>query len=158
MKPARREAYFSCLEITVEHSVSFVELLCRVVFGPYGRYTNLKDHNVEAVYQIPDIMGVSTQPEYIDIGFHKVIRYCNGTRIYSVQVYVYTSSISNSTIGYIDQQFMGTSQDLYGYAVDVKTGTLYLLQILPNGTVMVKTLGGSAVPEQTLHIRGNIVY
>lgn len=122
------------------------------------RNTNLKDHNVEAVYQIPDIMGVSTQPEYIDIGFHKVIRYCNGTRIYSVQVYVYTSSISNSTIGYIDQQFMGTSQDLYGYAVDVKTGTLYLLQILPNGTVMVKTLGGSAVPEQTLHIRGNIVY
>lgn len=42
MKPARREAYFSCLEITVEHSVNFIELLCRAVFGPYGRYTNLK--------------------------------------------------------------------------------------------------------------------
>lgn len=41
MKPARREAYFSCLEITVEHSVNFIELLCRAVFGPYGRYTNL---------------------------------------------------------------------------------------------------------------------
>ena len=40
MKPARREAYFSCLEITVEHSVNFIELLCRAVFGPYGRYTN----------------------------------------------------------------------------------------------------------------------
>lgn len=42
MKPARREAYFSCLEITVEHSVNFIELLCRAVFGPYGRYTNFE--------------------------------------------------------------------------------------------------------------------
>lgn len=40
MKPARREAYFSCIEITVEHSVKFIELLCRAVLGPYGRYTN----------------------------------------------------------------------------------------------------------------------
>ena len=40
MKPARREAYFSCLEITVEHSINFIELLCRAVLGPYGRYNN----------------------------------------------------------------------------------------------------------------------
>ena len=43
MKPARREAYFSCLEITVEHSVNFIELLCRAVLGPCGRYTNFSN-------------------------------------------------------------------------------------------------------------------
>lgn len=43
MKPARREAYFSCLEITVEHSINFIELLCRAVLGPYGRYNNFAD-------------------------------------------------------------------------------------------------------------------
>lgn len=120
--------------------------------------TNFKNYTVDEIYQIPNINGVSTQPEYIDIGFHNVTRYSNGTRIYSVQVHVYTSAISNSIIGYIDPKFMGTAQDLYGYAVDVKTNTLYLLQILPNGTIMIKTLSGSDIPEQTLHIRGSVVY
>ena len=122
------------------------------------RNTNFKNYTVDEIYQIPNINGVSTQPEYIDIGFHNVTRYSNGTRIYSVQVHVYTSAISNSIIGYIDPKFMGTAQDLYGYAVDVKTNTLYLLQILPNGTIMIKTLSGSDIPEQTLHIRGSVVY
>lgn len=158
MKPARREAYFSCLKTTVEHSANSIELLCKPVFVPSGRYTNLKNHAVDEIYQIPDINGVSTQPEYIDIGFHKVTRYSNGIRIYSVQVYVYTSSISNSTIGYIDPKVMGIPQDLYGYAADIKTGTLFLLQILPNGTIMLKMLSGSTISEQALHIRGNIVY
>lgn len=120
--------------------------------------TNFKNYTVDEIYQIPNINGVSTQPEYIDIGFHNVTRYSNGTRIYSVQVHVYTSAISNSIIGYIDPKFMGTAQDLYGYAVDIKTNTLYLLQILPNGTIMIKTLSGSDIPEQTLHIRGSVVY
>lgn len=50
MKPARREAYFSCLEITVEHSINFIELLCRAVLGPYGRYNNLK--NIAEYYAV----------------------------------------------------------------------------------------------------------
>lgn len=158
MKPARREAYFSYLEITVEHSVSFVELLCRVVFGPYGRYTNLKNHSVDEIYQIPDIEGVSTYPPYIDNGFHNVTKYSNGTRIYSLQVYVYTASINNSVIGYIAPAFMNVSQDLYGYAVDVKTDRIFLVQILPNGTIMLKTLSGVAISEQALCVRGSIVY
>lgn len=55
MKPARREAYLSCLKTTVEHSANSIELLCKPVFGLSGRYTNLKlksythfNHVVEA--------------------------------------------------------------------------------------------------------------
>lgn len=75
-----------------------------------------------------------------------------------MQVYVYTSAINNSVIGYIDSEFMGVLQDLYGYAADIKTNKIYLLQIIPNGTVMIKTLGGSAISDQALYVRGNIVY
>lgn len=40
MKPARREAYFSCLKTIVEHSANSIELLCKPVFLFSGRYTN----------------------------------------------------------------------------------------------------------------------
>lgn len=40
MKPARREAYFSCLKFTVEHSANSIELLCKSVFLLSGRYNN----------------------------------------------------------------------------------------------------------------------
>ena len=40
MKPARREAYFSCLKSTVEHSINSIELLYKPVFLLSGRYTN----------------------------------------------------------------------------------------------------------------------
>lgn len=43
MKPARREAYFSCLKTIVEHSANSIELLCKSVFGLSGRYTNKAD-------------------------------------------------------------------------------------------------------------------
>lgn len=74
MKPARREAYFSCLEITVEHSVNFIELLCRAVFGPYGRYTNFSNHFSGGVIIQPNIQNtyearISSGPDgflYID--------------------------------------------------------------------------------------------
>lgn len=120
--------------------------------------TNLKNHSVDEIYQIPDIEGVSTYPPYIDNGFHNVTKYSNGTRIYSLQVYVYTASINNSVIGYIAPAFMNVSQDLYGYAVDVKTDRIFLVQILPNGTIMLKTLSGVAISEQALCVRGSIVY
>lgn len=41
MKPARREAYFSCLQTIVEHSANSIELLCKSVFGLSGRYTKI---------------------------------------------------------------------------------------------------------------------
>lgn len=133
--------------------------LFRPEFSLFGVcYTNLKNHAVDEIYQIPDIEGVSTYPPYIDNGFHNVTRYSNGTRIYSLQVYVYTASINNSVIGYIAPAFMNVSQDLYGYAVDVKTDRIFLVQILPNGTVMLKTLSGVAISEQALYVRGSIVY
>lgn len=42
MKPARREAYFSCLKSTVEHSINSIELLYKPVFLLSGRYTNFE--------------------------------------------------------------------------------------------------------------------
>lgn len=43
MKPARREAYFSCLKFTVEHSANSIELLCKSVFLLSGRYNNFAE-------------------------------------------------------------------------------------------------------------------
>ena len=45
MKPARREAFFSCPGIDVEHSENCIELLCRPVFPLHGRYTNSATKN-----------------------------------------------------------------------------------------------------------------
>lgn len=118
----------------------------------------MKNRSADAIYQISDIAGVSTHPEYIDVGFHNVIKYSNGTRIYSAQIYVYTGAIVDSIVGYINPDFMQISRDLYGYAVDVKTDRIFLVQILPNGTVMLKTLGGQAISEQALYIRGSVQY
>lgn len=120
--------------------------------------SSLNNPSAAEIYQIPDIKGVSSQPAYIDNGFHNVTKYSNGIRIYSIQVYVYTSAVNDSIIGFIDPKFMGINQDLYGYAVDVKTDRLFLIQIQPNGTIMLKTLGGSAIPEQALNVRGSVVY
>lgn len=75
-----------------------------------------------------------------------------------MQAYVYTGSLNNSVIGHIEPEFVGISQDLYGYAVDINTEKIFLVHILPNGTVMLRTLGGVSIPEQALRIRGSVVF
>lgn len=60
MKPARREAYFSCLKSTVEHSINSIELLYKPVFLLSGRYTNL-GRKVSTEYAFNDLENYPEQ-------------------------------------------------------------------------------------------------
>ena len=75
-------------------------------FYTYVRNTKLQEKSIVATYDIPDRDGVSTKPDYISTGFHNVTQYSNGQYIYSIQAFVYPTSLKDSVIGNIPAQYM----------------------------------------------------
>lgn len=60
------------------------------------RNTKLSEKSIVATYDIPDRDGVSTKPDYISTGFHNITQYSNGQYIYSIQAFVYPTSLTDS--------------------------------------------------------------
>lgn len=119
--------------------------------------SNLANKNIIGTYNIPNITGVSTEPENITSGYHNVAKYSNGQCIYSALVYVYTSAISNSVIGTISSQY-APKQDVSAYVYDFAGNRFLMVLISSDGTIKLLTLEGTAIPESAVKVRGSIVF
>ena len=119
--------------------------------------SNLANKNIIGTYNIPNITGVSTEPENITSGYHNVAKYSNGQCIYSALVYVYTSAISNSVIGTISSQY-APKQDVSAYVYDFAGNRFLLVSISSDGTIKLLTLEGTAIPESAVKLRGSVVF
>ena len=119
--------------------------------------SNLANKNIIGTYNIPNITGVSTEPENIAGGYHNVAKYSNGQCMYSALVYVYTSAISNSVIGTISSQY-APKQDISAYVYDFAGKRFLMILISSNGTIKLLTLEGTAIPESAVKVRGSIVF
>lgn len=144
--------------ITVEHSCNCMLLLCKLFLVPSGHYTNLISKGIIATYDIPDRNGVSTNPDYINTGFHNVTKYSNGQCIYSIQAFIYTTSLVDCTIGNIPNDYMHIRQDVYSYCYDMTGNRFLLIRITPQGIVRLETLNGSTIPQSEVRMRGSIVF
>ena len=158
MKPACWEACFLYPCPTVEHSNNCLLLLCVLFLKPSGHYTNLISKGIIATYDIPDRNGVSTNPDYINTGFHNVTKYSNGQCIYSIQAFIYTTSLVDCTIGNIPNDYMHIRQDVYSYCYDMTGNRFLLIRITPQGIVRLETLNGSTIPQSEVRMRGSIVF
>ena len=119
--------------------------------------SNLANKNIIGTYNIPNITGVSTEPENITSGYHNVAKYSNGQCIYSALVYVYTSAISNSVIGTISSQY-APKQDVSAYVYDFAGNRFLMVLISSDGTIKLLTLEGTAIPESAVKLRGSVVF
>lgn len=119
--------------------------------------SNLANKNIIGTYNIPNITGVSTEPENITSGYHNVAKYSNGQCIYSALVYVYTSAISNSVIGTISSQY-APKQDISAYVYDFAGNRFLMVLISSDGTIKLLTLEGTAIPESAVKLRGSVVF
>ena len=119
--------------------------------------SNLANKNIIGTYNIPNITGVSTEPENITSGYHNVAKYSNGQCIYSALVYVYTSAIANSVIGTISSQY-APKQDISAYVYDFAGKRFLMILISPDGTIKLLTLEGTSIPESAVKVRGSIVF
>ena len=138
-----------------------------VLSGPMGKLlkeqlnvlnTNLISKGIIATYDIPDRNGVSTNPDYINTGFHNVTKYSNGQCIYSIQAFIYTTSLVDCTIGNIPNDYMHIRQDVYSYCYDMTGNRFLLIRITPQGIVRLETLNGSTIPQSEVRMRGSIVF
>lgn len=127
-------------------------------FYTNGRNTNLISKGIIATYDIPDRNGVSTNPDYINTGFHNVTKYSNGQCIYSIQAFIYTTSLVDCTIGNIPNDYMHIRQDVYSYCYDMTGNRFLLIRITPQGIVRLETLNGSTIPQSEVRMRGSIVF
>ena len=119
--------------------------------------SNLANKNIIGTYNIPNITGVSTEPENITSGYHNVAKYSNGQCIYSALVYVYTSAIANSVIGTISSQY-APKQDVSAYVYDFAGNRFLMVLISSDGTIKLLTLEGTAIPESAVKLRGSVVF
>lgn len=120
--------------------------------------TKLQEKSIVATYDIPDRDGVSTKPDYISTGFHNVTQYSNGQYIYSIQAFVYPTSLKDSVIGNIPAQYMHIKQDVYSYCYDMTGNRFLLIRITPSGEIRLETLNGTAIPQSEVRMRGSIVF
>ena len=120
--------------------------------------TKLQEKSIVSTYDIPDRDGVSTKPDYISIGFHNVTQYSNGQYIYSIQAFVYPTSLKDSVIGNIPAQYMHIKQDVYSYCYDMTGNRFLLIRITPSGEIRLETLNGTAIPQSEVRMRGSIVF
>ena len=120
--------------------------------------TKLKEKSIVSTYDIPDRDGVSTKTDYISIGFHNVTQYSNGQYIYSIQAFVYPTSLKDSVIGNISAQYMHIKQDIYSYSYDMTGNRFLLIRITPAGEIRLETLNGTAIPQSEVRMRGSIVF
>ena len=127
-------------------------------FYTYVRNTKLQEKSIVATYDIPDRDGVSTKPDYISTGFHNVTQYSNGQYIYSIQSFVYPTSLKDSVIGNIPAQYMHIKQDVYSYCYDMTGNRFLLIRITPSGEIRLETLNGTAIPQSEVRMRGSIVF
>ena len=122
------------------------------------RNTKLINKSITATYDIPDRDGVSTDSDYISIGFHNITQYSNGQCIYSIQAFVYPTSLVDCVIGKIPAEYMHIRQDVYSYCYDM-TGSRFFTD--PHYTArecQAETLDGSAIPQAEVRMRGSIVF
>lgn len=138
-----------------------------VLSGPMGKElkglidvlnTKLSEKSIVATYDIPDRDGVSTKPDYISTGFHNITQYSNGQYIYSIQAFVYPTSLTDSVIGNIPAQYMHIKQDVYSYCYDMTGNRFLLIRITPAGEIRLETLNGTAIPQAEVRMRGSIVF
>lgn len=120
--------------------------------------TKLINKSITATYDIPDRDGVSTDSDYISIGFHNITQYSNGQCIYSIQAFVYPTSLIDCVIGKIPAEYMHIRQDVYSYCYDMTGSRFLLIRITPQGNVRLETLDGSAIPQAEVRMRGSIVF
>ena len=120
--------------------------------------TKLKEKSIVSTYDIPDRDGVSTKPDYISTGFHNVTQYSNGQYIYSIQAFVYPTSLKDSVIGNIPAQYMHIKQDVYSYCYDMTGNRFLRIRITPSGEIRLETLNGTAIPQSEVRMRGSIVF
>lgn len=120
--------------------------------------TKLSEKSIVVTYDIPDRDGVSTKPDYISTGFHNITQYSNGQYIYSIQAFVYPTSLTDSIIGNIPAQYMHIKQDVYSYCYDMTGNRFLLIRITPAGEIRLETLNGTAIPQAEVRMRGSIVF
>lgn len=117
----------------------------------------LTEKSVVSIYAIPDRDGVSTQPDFIATGFHNVTQYSNGQYIYSIQAFVYPTSLTDRVIGNIPVQYIHINQDVYNYCYDMTGNRFLLIRITPSGVVRLETLDGTEISKSEIRVRGSIV-
>jgi len=85
-------------------------------------------------------------------------QYSNGQYIYSIQAFVYPTSLKDSVIGNIPAQYMHIKQDVYSYCYDMTGNRFLLIRITPSGEIRLETLNGTAIPQSEVRMRGSIVF